>query len=346
MKRISILVSLIIIGSVSACPRECDLSKVQWAPTMEDVMDEPDIKMLVFFRDDPMRLGSGVERFEEIGRLVDKEKIETVVESIEEDSTPCECEDQCAHMYAWPTWMGVVNRKNQGLLINLGWNHTEERVEFISCYSVRLYDMLVEYGIIKPPKKNMFVNNPNIVHFEAPPQNHLQKKTKVITAFRERDLDQFYIEVDPNTTPVYVQVDPNLPAVYIAVDPNLAHVYLRKLLPGINIMKEKSEELMAQNRWFKDTLDGCLKKLEEEEGLPPMVSEPNDYVNRWKPTEPEILPYTKPQIKPFPETPDIHKLSVLINLHCLATDMFIYSTRENIRRFEQRMERLENYQEK
>jgi len=339
MKRFLLLLSLIALNSVSAYPNKFDLSQVQWAPTMEDIMDEPDIKMLVFFRDDPMRLGRGFERFEEIGRLVNKEKIEIVMESIEEDSTPCKIyEDECAHM---PTWIGVVNKDKQGFLINLGFNHLEERVEWMGRYSKKLYDILVEYGIIKPPKKSIFVNDPNVIHFKALPKDHLQKKPRVITTFRERDLDQFYIKIDPGATPVYIQIDPNTPGVYIAVDPNLAHVYLSEILPGINRMNENSEELMAQNKWLKDTLDKCLTKLEAENSLQPIITEPNDYVNRFKSGRPKPMPYIKPQTKPLPETPDISRLRSSVNLCCLATSMFINYIRENIEIFEQRMKRLE-----
>jgi TPR repeat protein len=329
--------------SVLAGQENFDLSQVQWAPTMEDVMDEPDIKMLVFFRDDHMRQGRGVDRFEEIGRLTDPAKIEKVMETIEEDANACEYEDECAQIYMGPTWMGMVNKNNQGFLINVGWNHVEERVEWWGRYSNRLYDILVEYEIIKPPKKPIFINDPNLIYFKPPQPNHLYKKPRVITTSRERDLEKFYVKVDPNATPVYVQVDPNSPAVYVAVDPNSAHIYLKELLPGINAMKDASGELMAQNKWLKETLDVCLNKLEAEKRSQPIISDPNDYVNRGKPAEPNDLPYERLQTEPLPETTDIMKLNALINRHCVATNMAIYSIRENIKRFERRMNLLKNY---
>jgi len=241
----------------------------------------------------------------------------------------------------WPHWMGIVNKNNQGFLINVGFNHAEERVEWWARYSERLYDVLVEYGIIQPPKKGIFVHDPNVIHFEAPPRNHLQKKPRVITTFRERDSDQFYIKIDPSETPVYVQVDPNSPGVYIAVDSNWAQLCLKELLPGINVMKERSEELMAQNRWLTQTLDRCLKKLEAEKGLQPIINEPNDYMNRFKPSQPGPIPYTKLQTKPLPETSNISRLRALVNLHCFSLVSFIYSARESIKSFEKRMQRVE-----
>lgn len=346
MKQFSLILSLIAMCTALACQENFNLSQVQWAPTMEDVMDEHDIKMLVFFRDDPMRQDKGIDRFEKIGRLTDPTKIKKVMESIEEDSNDCEYKDECAHMYMWPHWMGVVNKNNQGFLINVGFNHAEERVEWWARYSERLYDVLVEYGIIQPPKKGIFVHDPNVIHFEAPPRNHLQKKPRVITTFRERDSDQFYIKIDPSETPVYVQVDPNSPGVYIAVDSNWAQLCLKELLPGINVMKERSEELMAQKRWLTQTLDRCLKKLEAEKGLQPIINDPNDYMNRFKPSQPGPVPYTKPQTKPLPETSNIGKLRALVNLHCFALGSFINSTRESIKSFEKRMQRVEVHLEK
>lgn len=350
MKRFSLLLSLIATCSALACQKDFNLSQVQWVPTMEDVLelDTEEIKLLVFFLEDPMHLdkGKGVEKFEEIGRLVEPRKIEMVMETIEEDSTICGCEDECAHIHMWLTWMGVVNKDNQGFLINIGLNHSKERVEWWARYSNRLYDVLVEYGIIEPPKKHIFVNEPNLVHFKAPPQPHLRRKPRVITTFLERDLDQIYMKVEPNTEPVYVKVDPNSPEVYIAVDSNLALMYVRELLPAVNAMKEQSEELMDQSKWLIQALDRCLKKLEAEKGLQPIITESEDYMKRIKPSKVEPLPYTKPQIKPLPEIPDISRLRALMNLHCLATSGVLNLTRENIKSFEERMKRLEAYLEK
>lgn len=326
---------------ISSCQDNANSSRVLWTPTMEDVLDKPDIKMIIFFREDPMLQGKVVDRLEEIGRLTDPAKVENVMESIEEYSKVCGEEDDCAHMYMWPTWMGVVNKNNQGLLINVGWNHINERVEWWGRYSNQLYEVLVEYGIIKPPKQPIFLNDPNMIKFKIPKDNFKQKKPRVITTFRERDLENFYIKVDPNTTPVYVQVDPNSPAVYVAIDSGSMYVLLKELLLGINLMKNASEELMAQNRWLKNTLNRCLKKLEAEKGLQAIVPEPKGYMNNMKPVEPNALPYVKPQEESFPEIPDITRLGALINLHCLATNSYIYSTRENIKSLESRIERLE-----
>lgn len=342
MKRFSLLLSLIAMCLVLAGQENFDLSQVQWAPTMEDVMDEPDIKMLVFFRDDHMRQGKGIDRFKEIGRLTEPAEIEKVMETIDEDANVCEYEDGCARIFMGPIWMGMVNKYDEGFLINIGWNHVEERVEWWGFYSNQLYEILVEYGIIKPPKKRIYVNEPNVVRFEPPQPNHLHKKPRTITTSRERDLEQFYIGVDPNTTPVYVQVDPESPKIYIAVDPNSAHIYLKDMLPKINFMQDSTEELMSQNRWLRGALDVCLNKLEAEKKGQPVTVGPSDYVSQGKPTDPNEMPYEKIQTEPLPETTDIAKLNALINFHCVASNMAIYSIRQDIKRFERRMNRLKN----
>lgn len=349
MNRILLLLSLIVLNSPTAYANNLDISKVQWAPTMEDVLDETDIKLLVFFRKKPIGYDKckGIDKFEEIARITNSQKIETVMKSIEEDSNACGCEDKCGNMFIWPTWMGIVNKNNQGFLINVGWNHLEERVEWWGSYSDRLYDVLVEYGIIKPTEKNLFVRDPNVIRFTVPSKNHLQKKSRVITTFMERDLDQLYIEIDPNTTPVYVKVDPNTPGVYIAVDSNVVLECVKKLSPAINMMSDQPIEFMAQNRWLAQILDRYLEKFETERGLQPIADDSKDYLHQFKPSRTKGVPYAKPQTKPLlKETPDINKVRASMNLQCLAAKFFLNCSRENIKNFEKRLKRLEDYPEK
>jgi len=237
----------------------------------------------------------------------------------------------------------MVNKYSEGFLININYNHMEERVEWWGRYSRQLYDMLVEYGIIQPPKKPIYINSPDSVRFEPPQPDQLREKPRDITIVRQRDLEQFYINIDPNKTPVYVRVSPESPEVYVAVDPNSAHIYLKDMLPKINFMRDASGELVAQNKWLMGALDVCLNKLEAERKQQPVKVSPSDYVSQGRPMEPNVMPYEKVQYGTLPETADIGKLNALINLHCLAENMFIYSVRDNIKRFERRMNRLKSY---
>jgi TPR repeat protein len=327
--------------SVLADEGNFDLSQVQWAPTMEDVMDEPGIKMLVFFEENHMPEGKGIDRLRETGRLTDTVKIKKVMEKIE-DANVCENEDGCAQVFMGPTWMGVVNKDDQGYLINVGWNHAKERVEWWGRYSKQLYDILIDYGIIQPPKNPIYVNEPNLVHLEPPQPNRMHEKPRVITITRERDLENFYVRFDPKKTPVYVQVDPESPEVYVAVDSNLAHMNLKELLPGINRMKDASEELSAQNIWLAKALNVCLDQLEAKRQQRSIKVSPSDYVSKGKPMDPNVMPYEKAQTSPFPETMDIEKLGILINTHCSFRNSSIRSMREYIKRVEQRMSLIQN----
>jgi len=350
MKKKTVVLGLmvLVVGSCSACG--VDVSKVEWAPTMDDVMEEPNIKLVVFLRDrgiTPEGGLGGVKDWEEIGRIEEHEKVEQIMGAIEMGDV-CPAADNCVEV--WDTWMGVVNGKNQGLLINIGFNELKERVEWWGRYSEELYDVLVKYGIVKPAKKPIFVNEPDVVHFEAPPEGDLQKEVKVITITRGQDLEQMYMKIDPNVMPVYVKVDPKMPGVYIAVDSNLADTYLRELLPGINLMKEASEELMAQNRWLSDRLNKCIERLESERGLGRIPrkyelrlrGDPNVAEEYPEGHEPFFIPYERAVCEPFAEdAKSIRLLAALVNLHVASLRMYLASAGDWIENFEERLVRID-----
>jgi hypothetical protein len=232
--------------------------------------------------------------------------------------------------------MGIVNRNNIGFLINIDFNHSEETIEWAGCCSTQLYDILIKYGIVKPSPKHIFINDPDSIRFEKPQQEYMKSKPRIITTYRERDLNKYYIKVDPNITPVYVQVDPNSPAVYIAVDQNMADFYLKEIIHGIDKMIENSAELIAQNKRLINNLDICLKKLEAENNMQ-LKNEPNAIY--WNASEAN-LPYIVPQIESLPHTADIAKLTATINLNSLALNMNIYGTRESIMSFQKRLDKI------
>lgn len=150
MKSQILILGLILLSVTSCNSNEFILSNVRWAPTIEDVARESSVKMVVFFRDSgitPEGNLAPIKDWEEIGKIREPEKIERIIEAFETGHC-CRCEDDCVPL--WPTWMGVVNEKNQGLLINLGWQHRTKRVEWRTHYSEELYNILTEYRIIKP----------------------------------------------------------------------------------------------------------------------------------------------------------------------------------------------------
>ncbi len=96
-----------------------------------------------------IKKGRLVPALKEIARVDDPDKIERIQEAFQVGHC-CQCQDDCVPL--WPTWMGAINKNNQGLLINLGWQHRAKRVEWRTHYSEELYDILAEYGIIRQRK--------------------------------------------------------------------------------------------------------------------------------------------------------------------------------------------------
>jgi len=139
MKKTVMLVSLCLLSFVSCRSKSFDLAKVRWAPTFEDVAREDNIKMLIFLYDDDQQ----VKDCTEFARITDPEKIERIQEALEMASpdTLCGC--------AWLTKMAVIDGKNQGLILKFGWVDKSKKVEFIGGCSEELYDLFVEYGVIR-----------------------------------------------------------------------------------------------------------------------------------------------------------------------------------------------------
>jgi len=152
MGKIMVILSVMLLFVIGCRSNETELSKVRWSPTIEDVINEPNIKFIVFLKDRGItpegNLGT-IKDWQEIGRIDDPRKIERIQEAFE-TAHCCRCEDDCVNQ--WPTWIGAVNKNNQGLLINFGWQNWSKRAEWRTHYSEELYKILVEYQIIKPEK--------------------------------------------------------------------------------------------------------------------------------------------------------------------------------------------------
>jgi len=139
MKQMVLLVSLCLLSFVSCRSNSFDLSKVRWAPTFEDIVRLHDIKMLIFLYDD----AEEIKDCTEFGRITDPEKIERVgvaISNSQRDTLPEAC---------LGTKMALIDEKNQGLILNFCWDDKSKKVEFTCGYSEELYDLLVEYGVIR-----------------------------------------------------------------------------------------------------------------------------------------------------------------------------------------------------
>jgi hypothetical protein len=309
--------------------------QIQWAPTLESMLEEDDIKMLVFFEDDTSCIAD-FEEAHETARIVDLEQIENIFEAFG-DSQKCVNSEDCA--YSMYCWMGIVNSKNQGVLTRMSWNHVDETVEWLAHKSSELYKVLYEYGIIKPPVRPVFVNDPNAVFFEEPPIEQ-PARPEIISFRRKSDLDKVYADIDPKKTPIFLQVDPNTPKVFIPVDAGSSELLLDMLIPSLNIMIGCNSETAVQNRWLQDNLDLCLSRLEAQNGLQPIEPESYNQLNPYEPVEPNDLPYDLPRIKDLPQTNDIRRLIAVMNLNSVAMNMGKYHLRIKSVEFQQRLQRL------
>jgi hypothetical protein len=96
--------------------------------------------MLIFLYDDDQQIKDCTE----FARITDPEKIERIGVAIshsQRDTLPEGC---------LGTKMGIIDEKNQGLILNFCWDDKSKKVEFTCGYSEELYDLLVEYGVIRP----------------------------------------------------------------------------------------------------------------------------------------------------------------------------------------------------
>ncbi|HEY4760274.1 MAG TPA: hypothetical protein VIH42_06825 [Thermoguttaceae bacterium] len=139
MKQMVLLVSLCLLSFVSCRSNSLDLSKVRWAPTFDDVARKDNIKMFVFLYDD----AEEIKDCTEFARISDPEKIKRIQEALEMASP--DTLGGCA----WLTKMALIDEKHQGLILKFGWDDKSKKVEFIGGYSEELYDLLVEYGVIR-----------------------------------------------------------------------------------------------------------------------------------------------------------------------------------------------------
>lgn len=148
-------------------------------------------------------------------------------------------------------------------------------------------------------------------------------------------------------------IDPDSGYVYIGVDPNSAQVYVMTLMPGISSMYEQENELAAQNRWLRRSLDKCLEKLETEMGLEPIPrkyqqvlrGDPKLADEYPQPSESWFVPYESPDTKPLSEPRDILMLKAMMSLRSASMRMYVSYTEDWIENFEQRLKRLESHLE-
>ena len=126
---------------------DVDLSKIQWAPTFSDfAREEQSLKTLIFLENDAEKN----EDCTELGRIDKPEKIKEFIEVLNETIKPEG--GWCGRLIK----MAVINRRNHGIAFKMGLDYRNRKVEFDVYHSEKAFEILCEYGIIKPPKKTTY----------------------------------------------------------------------------------------------------------------------------------------------------------------------------------------------
>jgi hypothetical protein len=134
--------------------------------------------------------------------------------------------------------------------------------------------------------------------------------------------------------------------VAVRIDPNSADIFVAAMMPAINRMDECQSQWVTQMAWMRQNLDKCLKKLEEERGLEPILRK-----GEYRPTsDPNFAPTPESWHEPY-EPENWHPMGTPSSVRMLIEWMNIYTiNRRNqargddwIKNFELRMKRLEKY---
>jgi len=136
----------------------------------------------------------------------------------------------------------------------------------------------------------------------------------------------------------------------VKMDPNASQVFMTVVLPQLDAMHKQTIELMSQHKWFRDSLDRCIKAIEIEKGLEPiplsikyplpLKRDPNQ-VNEYTPgDEPLFMPYESLDVKPLGGPNNIHILRALLNLQLVSLNLYMADANERIENFEKRLKRL------
>lgn len=154
--------------------------------------------------------------------------------------------------------------------------------------------------------------------------------------------------------PVIAEPPPDY--VWAKMDPNSSRTYTTILMPTLNKTYGRIEELKAQNEWLRRSLDKCLRKLEAERGLEPILpkyhlplrGDPNLAGNYHEESERWFALYEEPNVPSLLEEPDVSVkfLVCLMGIRGASDSVYIDSLASWIENFEKRLERLETHLEK
>lgn len=133
----------------------------------------------------------------------------------------------------------------------------------------------------------------------------------------------------------------------VRIDPNSANTFVIALMPSINRMDECQNRLIAQTAWLRTNLDKCLKELESERGLEPILLKEDLFSGREpnfiSPPESWYEPYESEKWHPVGTPNSVSALVLMMNLSSLNICSQAGVRDSWIENFEQRMKRLGEY---
>lgn len=127
------------------------------------------------------------------------------------------------------------------------------------------------------------------------------------------------------------------------------------LMPQIQTTYEQTQLLVSQNKWLRQSLDRCIKRLEIERNLEPItikhplpiIGDPNFSNVCPSKHEPWFVAYERPVIEPLAdESAPLKILKALMGINSVSLKHHIAYTDGWIDNFEERMKRLEKHLEK
>ena len=137
----------------------------------------------------------------------------------------------------------------------------------------------------------------------------------------------------------------------LKIDPDSSQAFITAILPQLDAMNKQARELMSQYKWYRDSLDKCIKAIEAEKGLEPIPlsikyalpfkedpNRVNEYISK---DEPLFMPYERFDVISLGEPNNIHLLKALLNLQMLSVNTLMVHANEWNENFEKRLKRLE-----
>ena len=139
--------------------------------------------------------------------------------------------------------------------------------------------------------------------------------------------------------------------VCLKIDPNSSQAFITAILPQLDAMNKQTRGLVSQYKWYRNSLDKCIKAIEAEKGLEPIPlsikyalpfkgdpNRVNEYISK---DEPLFMPYERFDVISLGEPNNIHLLKALLNLQMLSVNTLMVHANEWNENFEKRLKRLE-----